>query len=145
MHVTVNDLAVLVGGTVHGDGERAIVAAKPVPDAGSHDVTFVENERNLRLLETCRAAAVVAPAVLARICKLTSADGCEFTVIQVNDALTGFAALVQKLHGQARTPPHGIDQRQFVHPTAQIGADASILPFAVVGEGSVIRRPLPLA
>ena len=61
VHVTVNDLAVLVDGTVHGDGERAIVAAKPVPDAGPRDVTFVENERNLRLLETCRAAAVVAP------------------------------------------------------------------------------------
>ena len=90
VHVTVNDLAVLVDGTVHGDGERAIVAAKPVPDAGPRDVTFVENERNLRLLETCRAAAVVAPVALAaRICKLTSADGCEFTVIQVTERADG--------------------------------------------------------
>jgi UDP-3-O-[3-hydroxymyristoyl] glucosamine N-acyltransferase len=139
VHVTVNDLAVLVNGTVHGDGERAIGAAKPVPDAGPRDVTFVENERNVRLLGTCRAAAVVAPASLAaRISKLSSVDGIEFTVVQVNDALTGFAAIMHKLHGQPDPPPHGIDPRAFVHPTAQIGADASILPFATVGEGSVI-------
>ena len=45
---------------------------------------------------------------------------------------------MEKLHGRPKPPPHGIDPRAFVHPTAQIGADASILPFAVVGEGSVI-------
>ncbi len=139
VHVTVNDLAGFVSGTVHGDGERAIFAAKPVPDAGPDDVTFVENERNLRLLATCRAAAVVTPASLAeRIFKLNSADGRPFTVVQVKDALTGFAAIMQKLHGQPEPPPHGIDPRAFVHATAQVGVDASILPFAVVGEGSII-------
>ncbi len=139
MHVTVNDLAGLVSGTVHGDGQRAISAAKPVPEAGPRDVTFVENERNIRLLGACRAAAVVAPATLAeRIAKLSSPDGREFTVVQVKDALTGFAAMVQKLHGQPEPPPHGVDPRAFIHPTAQIGPDASIWPFAAVGEGSVI-------
>jgi UDP-3-O-[3-hydroxymyristoyl] glucosamine N-acyltransferase len=139
VQVTVNDLAELVSGTVHGDGQRAISAAKPVPDAGPRDVTFVENERNVRLLGSCRAAAVVAPASLAaRIAQLTSVEGREFTVVQVVDALAGFAAIMEKLHGRPKPPPHGIDPRAFVHPTAQIGADASILPFAVVGEGSVI-------
>ena len=139
VHVTVNDLAELVGGTVHGDGMLAVSAAKPVPDAGPRDVTFVENERNVRLLGSCRAAAVVAPASLvARIAQLSNAEGREFTIVQVIDALSGFAAIMQKLHGQPQPPPHGIDPRAFVHPTAQIGADASILPFATVGEGCVI-------
>ena len=139
MHVTVSNLAVLVGGTVHGDGERVLAAAKPVPDASPHDVTFVENERNVRLLATCRAAAVVAPfSLAARIAQLMNTDGRVFAVIQVKDALTGFAAIMQKLHGRPESPPHGIDPCAFVHPTAQIGIDASVFPFASVGEGSVI-------
>jgi hypothetical protein len=78
VHVTVNDLAVLVNGTVHGVGERAIRVA----EAGSSDVTFVENERNIRLLTTCRAAAVVAPDSLAeRISELRGVDGQDFIVV----------------------------------------------------------------
>jgi UDP-3-O-[3-hydroxymyristoyl] glucosamine N-acyltransferase len=65
-------------------------------------------------------------------------DGRPFAVVQVKEALTAFAAIMQKLHGQPKLTPHGIDALAFVHPTAQIGAGASILPFAVVGEGSVI-------
>ena len=104
--VTVNDLAVLVHGTVHGDGRRAIGGAKPVAEAGSSDVTFVENERNVRLLATCRAAAVVAPAALAeRISELRGVDGHNFIVVQVKDALAGFVAIVQHLHSQP-DPPH---------------------------------------
>src|SRR5689334_15138405 len=59
VQITVNDLAALVNGQVHGDGGRTIVAAKPVAEAGPQDLTFVENERNARLLKNCRAAAVV--------------------------------------------------------------------------------------
>jgi UDP-3-O-[3-hydroxymyristoyl] glucosamine N-acyltransferase len=139
VHVTVNDLAVLVSGTVQGDGERAIRAAKPVAEAGSSDVTFVENERNLRLLPTCKAAAVVAPAALAaRISDLRGGDKHSFIVVQVKDALAGFVAIVQHLHGQPEPPRHGIDPLAFVHPGAKVGADASVFPFVSVGEGSVI-------
>jgi UDP-3-O-[3-hydroxymyristoyl] glucosamine N-acyltransferase len=139
VHVTVNDFAVLVNGTVHGDGERAIRAAKPVAEAGSSDVTFVENERNVRLLAACRAAAVVAPDALAeRISELRGLEGQSFIVVQVKDALAGFVAIAQHLHGQPEPPPHGIDPRAAVHPSAKVGADASVFPFVSVGEGSVI-------
>jgi UDP-3-O-[3-hydroxymyristoyl] glucosamine N-acyltransferase len=139
VHVTVNDLAALVNGTVHGDGQRAILAAKPVAEAGSSDVTFVENERNLRLLTACRAAAVVAPAALAkRIAELRGVEGQHFIVVQVNDALAAFVAIAQHLHGQPEPPPHGVDPRAFVHPSAKVGADASVFPFVSVGENSVI-------
>ncbi len=139
MDVTVNDLAVLVNGQVHGDAGRIIRAARPVPEAGPEDVTFVENERNLRLLKTCRAAAVVAPdALAARIAELVNGDNQSFTVVQVTDALTAFVAIMQKLHGHAEPPPHGIDPGAFVHPTVGVGDGASIYPFVSVGEGSVL-------
>ncbi len=137
--VPVRALASLVRGEVHGDAERIVRAARPVPEAGPDDVTFVENDRNLRLLKTCRAAAVVAPASLAaRVAELTGGDGQRFIVLEAADALTAFVTIVQTLHGRAEPPPHGIDPRAYVHPTAQVGADASVFPFVSVGEGSVV-------
>ena len=139
MAVTVNELAALVQGQVRGDAARVIRAARPVPEAGPDAVTFVENERNLRLLKTCRAAAVVAPAALAgRVAEHAGGDGQAFTVVQVADALSAFVAIVQKLHGRPEPPPHGVDPRAFVHPTARIGEGASVFPFASVGEGSMV-------
>ena len=139
MQVTVNDLALLVNGQVHGDGGRIILAARPVPEAGPQDLTFVENERNARLLKTCRAAAVVAPASLAgRLAEFIEGSERTLTVVEVQDALAAFVVIMQRLHGRSDPPPHGIDPRAFVHPSAAIGSDASVFPFASVGEGSVI-------
>ena len=139
MQVTVNDLAVLVNGQVYGDGERIVHAAKPVAEAGPQDLTFVENERNARLLKTCRAAAVVAPASLAdRLSEFAGDLERTFTVVKVKDALAAFVIIMQRLHGRPEPPPHGVDPRAFVHPSAVMGPDASVHPFASVGEGSVI-------
>jgi UDP-3-O-[3-hydroxymyristoyl] glucosamine N-acyltransferase len=139
VQVTVNDLAVLVNGQVHGDGGRMIRAAKPVPEAGSDDLTFVENERNARLLKACHAAAIVVPASLTgRLAELAAGSEQTFTIIEVEDALAAFVVIMQRLHGRPEPPPHGIDSGAFVHPSAVIGPDASVLPFASVGAGSVI-------
>jgi UDP-3-O-[3-hydroxymyristoyl] glucosamine N-acyltransferase len=139
VQITVNDLAALVNGRVHGDGGRTIVAAKPVPEAGPQDLTFVENERNARLLKSCRAAAVVAPASLAtRLSEFIGGQEKTFTVVEVKDALAAFVVIMQRLHGKPEPPPHGIDPRASVHPSAVIGPDASVFPFASVGEGTVI-------
>ena len=42
MHVTVQQLAALVQGQVHGDGGLVIHAARPMSEAGPHDLTFIE-------------------------------------------------------------------------------------------------------
>ena len=139
MQFTVCDLASLVNGQVHGDGGRTIRAAKPVAEAGPEDLTFVENERNARLLKSCRAAAVVAPTSLAgRMAEFTGQSEQTFTIVEVTDALAAFVVIMQRLHGRPQPPPHGIDPRSFVHPSAVVGPDASVWPFASVGEGAVI-------
>jgi UDP-3-O-[3-hydroxymyristoyl] glucosamine N-acyltransferase len=46
--------------------------------------------------------------------------------------------IVRHLQGRSEPPPHGIDPRAVIHPTAQIGPDPSIFPLAAVGEATVI-------
>jgi len=126
---TVRQLAALVRGTVVGDGDLVIHAARPLAEAAAGDITFVEGARRAALLRGCRAsAAVVLPSL--------PANG--MALIQVEDPLAAFVTIVRHLHGRPEPPPHGIDPLAFVHPTARVGEGASIFPFAVVGEGSVI-------
>ncbi|MHB1426152.1 MAG: UDP-3-O-(3-hydroxymyristoyl)glucosamine N-acyltransferase [Gemmataceae bacterium] len=138
MQITVAQLAELVQGRVHG-AERRIVAARPMNEAGPEDITFIESDRNLRYLKKCRAyTAVVSSALTVRRQELLSSDGTPLTLIEVNDPLTAFIAIVRHLHGQSVESPPSIDPRAVLHPTARIGEDASLHPFAVVGENSIL-------
>jgi UDP-3-O-[3-hydroxymyristoyl] glucosamine N-acyltransferase len=129
MDVTVRELADLVRGRLHGDGDLTISDARPLNEAGASHITFVENERQARHLPNCRASAVLVPEHLP-------VNGLTF--IRVVNPLTAFIAIVERLRGKKLPPPPGIDPRAAVHPDATIGPDASIQPFACVGEGTVI-------
>jgi UDP-3-O-[3-hydroxymyristoyl] glucosamine N-acyltransferase len=127
--VTIRQLAALVEGHVVGDSELVITAAQPLADADAGHITFLEHDKYAPQLHASRASAAVVPASW-------SANG--MTIIQVADPLAAFVTIVRHLHGEAERPVHGIDPRAHVHAAARIGEQASILPFASVGEGSVI-------
>jgi UDP-3-O-[3-hydroxymyristoyl] glucosamine N-acyltransferase len=125
---TLRELAELVQGQVHGDGDVPISAARPLADAGPGDITFVEDAQHAGRLQTCRAAAAVVPAAVTP----------DLPAIRVADPLTAFVAIVRRLHGRPEPQPHGLDPLAAVHPTARLGQGCSLYPFAVVGEGSVL-------
>src|SRR5882724_9658250 len=129
MTCTVRELAALVGGHVHGDGDVTILGARPLREAQTGHITFVDHDKHLPELHASSAsAAVVTPDVIPN----------GKSLIRVADPLAAFVTIVRHLHGAPEPPPHGIDRLASVHPTAVVGTDASIFPFAVVGEGSVI-------
>jgi UDP-3-O-[3-hydroxymyristoyl] glucosamine N-acyltransferase len=135
---TVIQLAELVQGRVHGD-DREIAAACPMNEASPDDITFIENDRNLRHLKKCRArVALVPPALAARRHELINSEGILLTAVEVIDPLAAFVILVQHLRGKPVESPPTIDPRAVVHPSVHLGAEATLHPFAFVGEGSVI-------
>jgi UDP-3-O-[3-hydroxymyristoyl] glucosamine N-acyltransferase len=127
--ITVRQLAELVQGQVCGDGDLVIQSARPLHDAGPGDITLAESDRYAAQLHACRAAAAVVGPRLAT-------NG--LTVIRVADPFSAFVTIAGHLRGKVEPPPHGIDPRAYVDPTAVIGPDASVLPFACVGAGAVI-------
>jgi UDP-3-O-[3-hydroxymyristoyl] glucosamine N-acyltransferase len=138
VQVTVTQLAALVQGRLHGD-DRIIHAARPMSEAGPDDITFIENERNARHLKNCRANTAIVPAALAaRRQELLGAGGTPLTLIEVNDPLTAFIAIVRHLHGEPELPLPSIDPRAAIDPSAVIGTDATVQPFVCIGEGSVV-------
>jgi UDP-3-O-[3-hydroxymyristoyl] glucosamine N-acyltransferase len=135
---TVAELAALVEGRVQGDPNLVIQAARPLHEAGPSDITFLENERHARALETTRARAVVVPNCLASANEESLGASAPGAFISVPDPLMAFVAIVRRLHGLPELPLHGIDPRASVDPSATIGPEASVHPFAVIGANTII-------
>lgn len=129
MAVTVRELADLVKGTLFGDGSVLISEARSLGQAQDGHITFLDSDKQARLLAHCKASAVVVPD------SLPLADR---TLIRVKDPLAAFIAIVQHLRGKDQPPPTGVDARAYVHPTVKLGPDCSIQPHATIGEGSVL-------
>jgi UDP-3-O-[3-hydroxymyristoyl] glucosamine N-acyltransferase len=127
--VTVRQLAELVLGTVQGNGDLLIHAARPLKEARAGDITFVEDAKHAAQLKASQASAAVVPQSFA---------AANLPVIRVADPLAAFVTIIRHLQGRTEPPPHGIDPKASVHPGARVGEGASIHPFAVVGEGTVI-------
>jgi UDP-3-O-[3-hydroxymyristoyl] glucosamine N-acyltransferase len=130
MNVPLRKLAELVGGQVLGDADILIGAARSLQEAQRGDITFVEDNKHLPLLSHCRASAAVTS------CSVKQAG---ISLIQVADPLAAFMAIVgyfQSGTAWSPAPAIGIDPRAAVHASVQLGADASVLPFACIGEGS---------
>ena len=131
MSVTVRELAALVHGKVLGDDAVVIESACALHAAQASDITMLDHPKDAAKLQQSKAGAAVVPYSL---------PACDKALIQVDDPLVAFAAVVQYLHGKAAPAPTGIDPRAIVHPRAFIDADPSIEAFAVVGENTVIGK-----
>jgi UDP-3-O-[3-hydroxymyristoyl] glucosamine N-acyltransferase len=136
---TLSQLAALVQGTVHGDGGVRVEAARPLAEAGPDSITFLENDKHLRQLPECRAAAVVMPpALAARRHELAAPGGRGWTVLEAADPLGAFIAIVRHLHPPPPPLPAGIHHLAALDPGARLGADCTVGPFATVGAGTVL-------
>ena len=92
MNVTVRQLAELVQGTIEGDADLVINAARSLHEAQAGHITFLDNDRHLAKLQASRAGAAVVHADTPRGDK---------TVIRSADPWSAFLTIAQKMHGRA--------------------------------------------
>jgi UDP-3-O-[3-hydroxymyristoyl] glucosamine N-acyltransferase len=123
--ITINQIAVMVGGTVVGDGDLTIGGAAPIRDAGPSDITLADDPRYASKLAACSAAAVIRPVEF---------PDCDKTCIVVSDVHAAFAAVVQYFEPPVADRFLGISPQAAVALSAKIGRDCVVEPFAVVGE-----------
>ncbi len=139
MGVTLKQLAALVRGTVHGDDGVVVESARPLGQADSDSITFLEGDRHIRQLAECRAAAVVVPPpIAARRAEFLAARERPLTVLEVDGALAAFITIVRHLHPPLPALPAEIDRLASIHPDARLGADCRVGPFATIGSGTAL-------
>jgi UDP-3-O-[3-hydroxymyristoyl] glucosamine N-acyltransferase len=119
---SVAEIAARTGGRVSGDGERRVRGVVPLETAGPDDLAFVADARAEKA-----AFASAAGVLLAK----TASAFAGRTVIEVGDPSLAVAAVLGLFHPRRAARPG-------VHPTAVIGAGASVHPQAEVGPYVVI-------
>jgi len=132
MNLTVNEIAAMIGGTVHGDGTTAITGVNGIEEAGEGDLIFVRDAKYAALLSESKASAVLIADV---------PDPCPMPAIQVGAPDLAFAQILQSIDTEQTHHPDGIDPAARVHAEATIGegvgvgANATIEAGAQLGEG----------
>ena len=125
---TADDLALLVGGSVMGDGDAVVRGIAPLDRAGEHELSFLTRARYAPMLAHTQAGVVLVSPELAAV------EGRPRARIVVDRPYEALLQLLPRFYSP-HSPPPGI------HPTAQIGrgveigAGASIAPYVVLGEG----------
>jgi UDP-3-O-[3-hydroxymyristoyl] glucosamine N-acyltransferase len=133
--ITIQNLAEIVGGIVHGASDVLITGAASIADAEPGDVVFAEDRKYLAAAKKSMASAVVC----------TDESCGEKTVIQVADPRRAFVEILTKLAPEEKPPKQGVDQscrvgeRTNIADSASVGYGCFIGDDVIIEEGTIIH------
>lgn len=128
MQIEIHEIARQVGGRVCGDGKRVVEGIKSLEAAEPGDISFFADARYADLLRETRAGAIMVRE------EVPGFKGPQVIVANPQVAYARVAALFQR----ALPRYSGVSPDAFIHPSARIGAGASIHPLVFVGEDAFI-------
>lgn len=115
---------------IRGDVSRIITGCNTLDDACDGDITFLNNPKYREKIATTQASAIIMqedhslqPVIPQIIC---------------HDPYQALTVSIQKIYGQRKHPQWGVHESAFVTPSAKVGSNANIGPFAFVGEDAEI-------
>ena len=129
MQITVQDIAALVGGRVHGDGSVCITGVNGLKEAAPGEICFVRGTRYLPLLETSAASAVFINEV---------PEWLSIPAIVVGQPDLAFAMLLKHCETESLIHPTGIHPTAVVDATATLGVDVALDARVVIAPGAVL-------
>ena len=135
MEKTLKDLALLIQGTVIGDGNLKISGMTNIEDLKPGHLTYLADAKRLSEVEASSIAAVIVS---------TEIKSSKKPFIQTANPKLAWAILLGLFHPKSGYSKK-ISEQAAVSKTAKIGKDVTIEPFAFIGErvtigtGSVIR------
>ena len=128
------ELATRLGAELRGDAELEITNVKGIEEAGPTEITFVANPRYGGLARTTKAAAVLVDPEFPEI---------ETATLRIRNPYHAFSQTLALFY-QPPTYAPGIHPTAIIDPTAEIGGDAHIGAYVVVGPGVKLGRSATL-
>ena len=111
------------------DGEDAeITGVAGIEEAGPQQITFIANPKYASAVKTTKASAVIVS---------DDFPAAPLTTLRSSNPYLTFARALALFYQPPRYAP-GIHATSQIHPSAQIGANASIAAYVVIDEGVVI-------
>lgn len=125
MNLTLSDIASLVQGQLHGNGQLVVTGAATLATAKAGEITLADNAKLARHLVASAASAVIVPLDYA------PTDRPYIAVANVHAA---FAQVVQQFRPQRTRRAMGISPSASISASAQLSAGVEIHPLAFIGD-----------
>lgn len=130
MEKSIGEIATLIGATVAGDESVIIRDLKPLEEAEEHDLTFIAQEKYVKMLATSRAAAVIVPPGTVESGK---------NLIIADDPYLAFGKLLALFYPINHGTP-GISPDAYIEKGAFVSPEATIHPRAFISRGARIDK-----
>ncbi len=130
MKITLDDIAVFIGGKITGEGNLEIKNLAKIEDAAAGDLTFLYLSQYEKYFNSTNASAILVKPGFAK----TRSD---ISYVEVPDPNKAFFKLVRKFFPPI-FPLEGIDGSAFIHPDALLGENTTLGKNVVISRGCKI-------
>src|ERR1041385_7870337 len=132
MKINADRIALLINGTVEGDGTNTVSSFGKIEEAKSGQLAFLANPKYEDFLYTTNASIIIVNDIQELKQPVTA------TLIRVPDAYLAFASLLQKYQAMIQEQLTGIQQPSFIDPSACLGENVFVGAFTYIGENANI-------
>jgi UDP-3-O-[3-hydroxymyristoyl] glucosamine N-acyltransferase len=123
---TLGELAVFLGGELHGPADLVIEGIAPIDQATGREITFIAQKRFTRLVDQSRAAAFIVSREYAELPR---------PLIIVPHPYLAYARVAALFAPPLRRWP-GVSDLAYLGEGVKLGQEVSIAPLAFIGAGS---------
>jgi UDP-3-O-[3-hydroxymyristoyl] glucosamine N-acyltransferase len=134
--VTLGEIAVRFGLSLHGDPHQSVDHVATLKSAQPGALTFLANPKYRDALATTQATVVVLGAA--------ERAACPVAALVASDPYAAYARIAQWLHPKAPVEV-GVHPSAVIDATAQVAKTASVGPLAYVGPGVVLKERVSVA
>lgn len=131
MEFSAQQIAALLQGKVEGDENAMVNTFAKIEEGKEGALSFLSNAKYTNYIYETKSSIVLVDE------NIVLEHPVSATLIRVKNAYESVAKLLQ-LYESMKQQKTGIDSLAFISPTAKIGKDCYIGPFAYVGDGAVI-------
>lgn len=128
MQFTAAQLALLINGRVEGNASAVVDSFGKIEEAKSNQLAFLANPKYEEYLYTTQAGVIIVNE------SLELKEPVSAALIRVPDAYTAFATLLHKYQEIVRQQLTGIQEPNYIHPSAVIGDNVFIGAFSYINQ-----------
>lgn len=132
MEFTIDQIALMLGGKVKGDGNETVNMLAKIQEARKGQITFLSNPKYEQYIYTTQASAVIVNKDFIPKKPLTP------NLILVEDAYISFTSLLEEYHKLMSFQKTGIEQPSFVGDNVIVGNNIYRGAFSYIGSNVTI-------
>lgn len=127
MEFTIQEIAVMLGGEVQGDGTQKINMLAKIQDAKKGQISFLSNPKYEQYLYTTQASAVIIKRDFQPRKEILT------TLLLVDDPYSSFTVLLEEYHKVISFQKSGVEQPSFIGENSVVGTSIYRGAFSYIG------------